>query len=103
MSYDCRGCGESFETLSRKRLHDCSAGVKYGGEKPDEEADVSGMPVDEMTERAVDGVLQCDVCGEKNQGVDDLDRQITSEGVSLAVYFDCEYCGAYNENSATLE
>lgn len=102
MTYDCPACGEDFETLSRKRLHDCPAGAQWGGDVPDEELDTSDMSVDEMTEVAVEGVLQCDVCGEQNSGAEDYDREVSEKGVALSVFFECEHCGASNENTATL-
>ena len=101
--YECEGCGESFDTLSSKRLHECPSGVMYGGGEIDAEYPVADMDLDDMTELAVEQVLICDVCGEKNSGANDVTSDYNQNGVSLAVHFECSYCGAWNDNSVTFE
>lgn len=104
MSYTCDACGEEFGTLSRKRLHECPAEAEYGTtDDPELDVPAADMDTDDMAELAVQQMLVCDVCGEKNDGVDELDHSVTSQGVSFAVEFDCRHCGATNENTAVLE
>lgn len=102
-TYDCSGCGEEFETLSSKRLHDCPAGARYGGDDPDAWQDVTGDDFDEMAEAAVEETLECFNCGVQSDGAADYDRAITDRGVSLTFKFECDECGAWNENTATFE
>lgn len=94
--YICTSCGESFETLSKKRLHqrDCSAA--------DADLDVSDIDADEIAERTVAELLVCDVCGQKNDGAASIDRDITPAGLAFTLTFTCETCGAHNENEAIL-
>lgn len=103
MSYRCDACGESFDTLSRKRLHECPSGAPYGGDEPAEELDVSGDDSGALAERAVEKVLVCEVCGERNDGADDFEHTVNENGIALAVTFTCETCGAVNENTATMK
>lgn len=69
MSHKCDDCGEVFETLSRLRLHDCSA------------ADDT-----EQSERATDnaGHLESPASPESQQLAEQIDR--LTDGVSDAVY-----------------
>lgn len=97
MGHDC-SCGETFETLTKLRLHqrdDC----------PDraEEFDVDGMDVDELAERATKELLICDVCEKSNDGAESIEREITNAGVSIVATFDCDHCGAHNENTAIID
>jgi len=101
--YNCETCGKAFETLSGKRLHDCPDGARYGGDEPDIDVPVADMDLDGAVELAVEQALVCDVCEEKSDGADDLEHSTTSAGVSFVVTFECDECGAHNENSATLE
>lgn len=103
MRYECDGCGESFDTLSRKRLHDCPEGARFGGDAPDLDLDLSGENTDALAGRVVSALLECDVCGKRSEGASDLDRSMSEKGAAIAVTFDCDFCGAHNENSAVLE
>lgn len=44
MSHECEDCGESFETLSRLRLHDCSPNVSPTESVPEEEPPAEEEP-----------------------------------------------------------
>lgn len=101
--YECEGCDETFDTLSSKRLHECPSGVRYGGGEIDAEVPVADMNVDDMASLAVEQVLMCDVCGEQNSGANEIDSDYNDQGVSIAAHFECEHCGAWNDNSATFE
>lgn len=103
MSKSCQECGEAFDTLSALRLHECPSGAQYGGEAPDEDIPVADLDPDSQAELAVSRALVCDVCGEKSDGADDLDKATSQRGVSFTVRFRCDECGANNENTATLE
>lgn len=103
MSYECDACGDAFRTLSKKRLHDCPEGAKYGGDEPVADIPVADLDLDAQVELAVEQVLICDVCGEKNDGAESIDQDTNERGVAIAVEFRCEHCGATNENTATFE
>jgi len=96
VNYECESCGETFRTLSRKRLHqrECSEAAA--------EVDVDGMDVDEMAELAIEELLVCDVCGEQNEGARDVDQDVTDAGVGVTLRFECSACGAWNKNTAVL-
>jgi hypothetical protein len=95
-NYTCTSCGESFPTLTTKRLHqrECS--------EAEAEFDVDGMDPDEMAGVVVDELLVCDVCESKNGGAESLDWDITAAGLAFTLTFTCENCGAWNENEAIL-
>lgn len=103
MSHQCSGCGETFERLSRKRLHDCPAGAEYGGDDPTERFPNTDLSVEEMTELAVERALICSGCGTETDEVDEFEDSTTERGVSFSVSFTCDKCGIRNTNSATLE
>lgn len=105
MTYSCVGCAEEFETLTRKRLHECSEGAAYGDDPDaiDADLDVSDDTPDDMAERVTGELLTCDVCGAKSDGCESVERTMNDRGLALAVHFDCTTCGATNENSAVLE
>lgn len=94
--YTCTSCGESFPTLTRKRLHqrDCT--------EADADLDVSDLDLDETVELAVEELLICDVCGQKNDGTESIETDETEAGLGVALEFACTHCGARNENEAIL-
>jgi len=95
-TYTCTSCGESFETLTRKRLHqrECA--------EADADVDVSDRDLDEIAERTVAELLTCDVCGARNDGAKSIQHDETEAGLGIAVAFECTYCGAHNDNEAIL-
>lgn len=101
--YSCSGCGETFETLSRKRLHDCPADVDYGGDDPTEVRDVDDEDPDDVAAEAVDELLVCFNCETKHDELESFDYTMTDDGLAFAGEFTCEACGAHNENTVTLE
>lgn len=94
--HTCRSCGESFETLTKKRLHQSEC------PEADLALDVSDEDVDGIAERVVEELLVCDVCGMKNDGADGLDRDLTAGGIAVTLTFTCDICGSHNENEAIL-
>lgn len=104
MTRECDACDETFQTLTRKRLHDCPADAEYGTtDAPDADIPVADMDLDDMVSLAVEQVLICDVCGESVEGAETIDTAHSNRGVSIAVTFDCPACGAANENTAVVE
>lgn len=104
MGYECDACGEPFDTLTRKRLHDCPAGARYGTtDDPDEDIPTADMDRADAVSLAVERVLICDVCGESAEGAATIDTAESDRGVSVAMTFTCSECGAENENTAVLE
>lgn len=95
-NYTCTSCGESFPTLSTKRLHQREC------DEADLDLDVSDLDVDGIAERTVAELLVCDVCGTKNDGAESIDRDITAVGLAIELTFVCGTCGARNENEAIL-
>jgi len=95
-NHTCTSCGESFPTLTKKRLHqrECP--------EADADLDVSEMDVDDVAERTVAELLVCDVCGARNDGAESIDRDITPAGLAIELTFVCETCGAQNDNEAIL-
>lgn len=104
MSHTCDACGEEFRTLTRKRLHDCPEGAKYGTtDAPDEDIPVADMDHDDLIDLATERLLICDVCGGSSDTVADVDTDRDADRVSVAVEFNCSECGATNENTAVIE
>jgi len=95
-NYTCTSCGESFPTLTTKRLHqrDCAAA--------DLDLDVSGMDVDEIVDHAVAELLVCDVCVAKNDGAASIETDHTDAGFGVELVYECAHCGAHNEHEAIL-
>lgn len=101
---ECDACGEAFQTLTRKRLHDCPEGAAYGTtDAPDVDIPVADMDLDDMAALAVEQVLICDTCQAKAPGAETMDTARSDRGVSVAVTFECPACGTYNENTAVIE
>jgi len=95
-NYTCTSCGESFETFTRKRLHQReSAGAET-------DLDVSDCGLDDIAERTVAELLTCDVCGVRNDGAESIQHDETEAGLGIEVGFECTYCGARNDNEAIL-
>jgi rubredoxin len=94
--YTCTSCGESFDTLTKKRLHqrECSAA--------DVDVDVSDLDLEETVERAVAELLICDVCGHENDGAESIATDETEAGLGVVVGFECSVCAARNDNEAIL-
>ena len=94
--YTCTSCGESFPTLTKKRLHqrDCAAA--------DADLDVSDHDLDDIAERTVADLLTCDVCGVRNDGAESIQHDETDAGLGIEVGFECTHCGARNDNEAIL-
>jgi DNA-directed RNA polymerase subunit RPC12/RpoP len=102
VTHRCDGCGETFATLSRKRLHDCPAAGPFAGEEPAETHDVADLELDDMADLAVERALTCNYCGETNEEARDVDSSYNENGVSIAIVYECVECGATNENTATF-
>lgn len=102
MTHDCRHCGETFRTLSKKRLHDCPAEKPDGPEEWDD-VDVSNMDQEQIIDRVVQGLMECVHCGEQlDEAYGEIEQKITSEGVSLVAEFDCPECDGHQRNTAEL-
>ena len=95
-NHTCSSCGESFETLSTKRLHQSEC------DEADDAVDVSDLDEDAIAERAVAELLTCDVCGARNDGAESIKTDETEAGIGIEVAFECTYCGAQNDNEAIL-
>ena len=95
-NYTCTSCGESFPTLTTKRLHqrDCTAA--------EADIDVADRGLDDIAERTVADLLTCDVCGARNDGVESIQHDETEAGLGIEVGFECTSCGARNDNEAIL-
>jgi len=94
--YTCNSCDESFETLTKKRLHQSEC------PEADADLDVSDHDVDGVAERVVEELLVCDVCGTKNDGAESVETDRTDAGLGVELDFECASCGARNENEAIL-
>lgn len=97
MSYECSSCSATFETLTRKRLHqrdDCPG--------TDAVVDVADLEAEAMASTVVEELLVCDVCGADNTGANAIDSDVTDAGFTVTLRFDCERCGAHNTNEGVL-
>lgn len=95
--HECPSCGATFETLTRKRLHqrdDCPEATA--------ELDVEGLDLDEIAMATVRELLVCDLCGAKNGGGDGFRFDHTDAGLTFGITFTCEECGARNDNEGIL-
>jgi DNA-directed RNA polymerase subunit RPC12/RpoP len=103
MTHDCRHCGESFRTLSRKRLHDCPADKPPGPEEW-KARNVEDEGIDEIAEQVADELLTCVHCGRQieEEMVGEIEPRTTAEGVSIVAEFDCPKCGGHQRNTAEL-
>ncbi len=91
-------CGETFETLSRKRLHqkdDCQAQLEHI-----EAGDRDSRTVAAETAEAL---LTCQQCESGHEGQFTRSDDATEAGYSVEIEFDCEDCGFHNVNTAILE
>ena len=100
MTRQCNDCGEAFETLTRKRLHECP--TPTGGLEDWTEESLEGMDIDEMAERATDGLYRCVNCEMKAPDAELVETHVSEGGVYVAIEFDCPHCGWFNKNEAEL-
>jgi len=94
----CEPCGESFETLSRKRLHqkqDCPGQFEQIG--------TDGMDQDDIVEETVRGLVTCQQCERRHDGSFTRGDDYTNAGYSVEIRFTCDHCGFNNVNTAILE
>lgn len=100
MTRTCDHCGGEFETLTKKRLHDCPN--PPSGPHDWTEQTTKGMDLDEIAARAADGLYRCVSCEQKAPEAELTDREVSESGVYLAVEFTCPHCGTFNENEAEV-
>jgi len=92
--YVCEPCGETFPTLTRKRLHqkdDCPG--LFDELDPDD---------DNVAEKAAAGLLTCQRCDERHDGRFQRSEDMTDAGYSIEVRFKCQSCGFDNDNTCIL-
>lgn len=95
--HQCTSCGETFQTLSRKRLHqksDCPA--------LDEVIDTEGMDTEEIVDQMVSSLSTCERCEREHQGEFTRADSQTGSDYSVELQFTCEHCGFHNVNTAIL-
>lgn len=99
VGYECDDCGETFDTLTRKRLHDCP-----GASTGDEEYSLDGMDEDEMSEKIATELLRCERCETVNPDdvIENYDKQTGPDVFGATFEFDCVECGFHNSNTAEL-
>lgn len=98
MSHVCDGCGESFETLTRLRLHekdDCQGRATFGRIDP---------LADDVGQRGAEELATCRECGA--QAPPDADFENTTdydgEDFHYITEFTCRNCGFDNENRLVM-
>lgn len=93
----CDACGDSFETLTRLRLHekdDCPERETYSEIDPD-----SSDP----GQQAAEGMLTCRNCESQNPNADfDETASFDGDDYHLIVEFECAFCGFENENRVVM-
>lgn len=97
MSHQCK-CGETFSTLSAYRIHqrdECQFSA--------DEIDMRDQDTEEVSQRLVDELLICDMCGEKNDEAESISQDITDAGLAFTLGFQCSHCGATNENTGIVK
>ncbi|WP_049985732.1 hypothetical protein [Halobellus rufus] len=97
MAHVCDGCGETFETLTRLRLHekdDCQGQETF--DEIDPEADDVGT-------QGVEGLLTCRNCDRPNPNAAvEETADYDGEDYHLIVEFGCHFCGFDNENRLVM-
>lgn len=95
--HTCKACGETFDTLTRLRLHekdDCQARATLG--KIDPDSATAGV-------QAAEGLLTCRDCGQENPDVAvEETPSYDGEDYHLIVEFSCAHCGFDNENRVVM-
>ena len=96
--YECDECGDEFETLSAKRIHekdDCPGREQYA------EIDPSN---DDAGRDAAMSALECRNCGRQNNTGDYGQTTSFADGdFHLIIEFECQFCGFRNENRIIME
>mgnify|MGYP002761156744 CR=1 FL=1 len=98
MTHVCEPCGEEFDTLSAKRLHqtdECPGQFDY--------IDAEDKPTDETVEETVEGLTTCQQCERQSEGPFTRGDDHTDAGYSVEIRFRCEHCGFSNVNTAILQ
>ena len=94
----CDSCGESFETLTRLRLHekdDCPERETYAAIDP-------GSP--DVGHQAGEGLVTCRNCGRENSERDhEYATSFASGDLHYIITFACRFCGFENENRVVME
>jgi hypothetical protein len=96
-NYECDECGEEFETLSAKRIHekdDCPGREQY--------AEIDPSSNDAERDAAM-GALECRDCGRQNNTDYDQTPSFADGDFHLIVEFECQFCGFENENRIVME
>jgi len=96
-THECDACGDTFETLTRLRLHekdDCPQRKQYADIDPDA-PDVGDQTAEEL--------LSCRGCGRENPHADfEFSTDYDGSDFHYIVEFDCQHCGFENENRAVM-
>ena len=98
MTWTCEACGDEFETLTRKRLHqknDCPGKFDH--------IDADGKSKNDLVDETVGALLECQQCEHRHQGGVTREDDYTDAGYSIGVRFTCQECGFQNANTAILE
>jgi len=97
-TYACEACGDSFDTLTRLRIHekdDCSGRKVYTQLDPD---------ACDVADQGAEGLLTCRNCGRMHNSGDYTETPSWADGdYHLIVAFDCLHCGSENENRLVME
>lgn len=94
----CEPCGSTFETLTKKRLHqkdDCPGLF--------DNIDTDGKDPDEIAGRTARGLLTCQDCEQVHDGPFTRGDDHTTAGYSIEIRFRCQRCGFQNVNTAVME
>lgn len=98
MSHTCQGCGESFDTLSAKRLHQ-----QDGCQGQFDHVEAGDRDPDDVARETTEALLTCQNCETVHGGGFTRGDDITQAGYSVEIVFDCEGCGFHNVNTAVME
>lgn len=94
----CQGCGEEFETLTRKRLHQ-----QDGCQGQFDHIEAGDRDTGVVARETTAALLTCQNCETVHDGDIVRGDDFTQAGYSLEITFDCEDCGFHNVNTAVME
>jgi hypothetical protein len=97
VTHQCQ-CGEEFETLTAKRIHqrdDCAGQYEH--------IEAGDRDSDDVAREATEALLTCQRCERVHDGKWLRSEDVTTAGLTLEIRFTCEHCGFQNVNTAAFE